>query len=164
MTPPGCLEATRCHAAAQMRYLGPHAFKHIHLLIGRHLYLQCKRGKTSRSILEGNMPACAEPLLCCCPKTCSLRLKSLAMQVLLLLKSSDRVMHDICHAFDACPAPPSAPVRHSLTLRKWIALKPERELRCFVRQRDLVGLCRSVLGVSFFVTLLLLLARETCCC
>ena len=61
------------------------------------------------------------------------------MQVLLLLKSSDRVMHDICHAFDACPGPPREPVRHALTLRKWIALRPERELRCFVRQHDLVG-------------------------
>ena len=69
-------------------------------------------------------------------------------------------MHDICHAFDACPAPPSEPVRHALTLRKWIALKPERELRCFVRQRDLIGLCTPVLEVSFFVNLLLLLAGK----
>lgn len=59
--------------------------------------------------------------------------------MLLLLKSSDRVAHDICHAFDACAAPPEAPVRHALALRKWIALKPERELRCFVRRCDLIG-------------------------
>ena len=61
------------------------------------------------------------------------------MQVLLLLKSSDRVAHDICHAFDSCEAPPSGPVQHALALRKWVALRPERELRCFVRQRELIG-------------------------
>ena len=61
------------------------------------------------------------------------------MQVLLLLKSSDRVAHDICHAFDGCKAPPSGPVQHALALRKWVALRPERELRCFVRQRELIG-------------------------
>ncbi len=62
-----------------------------------------------------------------------------AVQVLLLLKSSDRVMHDICHAFAACPAVPGARIAHTLALRRWVPLKPQRELRCFVRQRDLVG-------------------------
>ena len=61
------------------------------------------------------------------------------MQVLLLLKSSDRVVHDICHAFDGCPAVPGAPIAHTLALRRWVALKPQRELRCFVRQTDLIG-------------------------
>ena len=61
------------------------------------------------------------------------------MQVLLLLKSSDRVAHDICHAFDSCETAPSGPVQHVLALRKWIALRPERELRCFVRRRELIG-------------------------
>lgn len=59
--------------------------------------------------------------------------------MLLLLKSSDRVAHDICHAFDACALVPNEPVQHALALRKWIALKPERELRCFVKQHDLIG-------------------------
>ena len=65
------------------------------------------------------------------------------MQVLLLLKSSDRVAHDICHAFDSCEAAPSGPVQHTLALRKWFALRPERELRCFVRQRHLIGGCSA---------------------
>ena len=84
--------------------------------------------------------------------------------MLLLLKSSDRVMHDICHAFDACPAPPSEPVRHALMLRKWIALKPERELRCFVRQRDLIGLSAPILGVLVLGFLRLCLAANLSCC
>lgn len=64
------------------------------------------------------------------------------MQVLLLLKSSDRVVHDICHAFDGCPEVPGAPIAHTLALRRWVALKPQRELRCFVRQADLIGVPR----------------------
>lgn len=65
-----------------------------------------------------------------------------AVQVVLLLKSSDRVAHDVCHAFDACGgAPPdlARSVRYALALRKWVALKPEREFRCFVSARELVG-------------------------
>lgn len=61
------------------------------------------------------------------------------MQVLLLLKSSDRIAHDICNAFDGCLEKPAQPVAHTLALRKWVALKPEREFRCFVRGYDLVG-------------------------
>jgi len=45
----------------------------------------------------------------------------------------------MCHAFDACTLVPNEPVQHALALRKWIALKPERELRCFVKQHDLIG-------------------------
>lgn len=61
------------------------------------------------------------------------------MQVLLLLKSSDRIAHDICSAFDGCGRKPAEPIAYTLALRKWIALKPEREFRCFVRGHDLIG-------------------------
>jgi D123 len=36
----------------------------------------------------------------------SCKLCLLAAQVLLLLQSSDRIAHDICHAFDGCAFPP----------------------------------------------------------
>lgn len=62
------------------------------------------------------------------------------MQVLLLLKSSDRIAHDICHVFDGCTSRPVAPTEFILALRKWIPLRPEREFRCFVKDRDLIGL------------------------
>ena len=61
------------------------------------------------------------------------------MQVLLLLKSSDRIAHDICHAFDACTEAPAEPPEFHLALRKWIPLRPEREFRCFVKGHDLAG-------------------------
>jgi hypothetical protein len=75
---------------------------------------------------------------CSCPQHVSR-----AVQVLLLLKSSDRVAHDICHAYDACSAgvqqAQQQQQQHTLALRKWVNLKPEREFRCFVRARDLIG-------------------------
>ena len=62
-----------------------------------------------------------------------------ADEVVLLLKSSDRVADDICHAFDACPARPAEPVQHVLVLKKQYDLRPEREFRCFVRGHQLIG-------------------------
>ena len=62
-----------------------------------------------------------------------------ADEVVLLLKSSDRVADDICHAFDACPAGPAEPVQHVLVLKKQYDLRPEREFRCFVRGHQLIG-------------------------
>ena len=62
-----------------------------------------------------------------------------ADEVLLLLKSSDRIAHDICHAFDGCQNKPQQPVQYCLVLKKFYDLKPEREFRCFVRDHELVG-------------------------
>lgn len=112
-------------------------------------------------------------------------------QVVLMLKSSDRVAHDvdlirkhnppaieaacnteqpgICNSActDAAAVPPGSPtptpgvtaaaaaadgaasssttlpsVQPVLVLRKWFALRPEREFRCFIRCRRLVGICQ----------------------
>lgn len=86
-----------------------------------------------------------------------------ADEVLLLLKSSDRVSHDICSALpDAAAAearlrgdapPPAAgappPERHVLALREWRALRPEREVRCFLRGRGIVGACQRDVTQAF---------------
>ena len=61
------------------------------------------------------------------------------MQVLLLLKASDRVVHDICHATEACSGEAPQPLQFTLALRKWHTLRPGREFRCFVRGHNLVG-------------------------
>lgn len=58
----------------------------------------------------------------------------------MLLKSSDRVAHDICNAFDHCPDPAAPPVDYVLALRKWQNLRPESEFRCFIRNNALVGI------------------------
>mmetsp|Transcript_19512 Transcript_19512/g.37371 ORF Transcript_19512/g.37371 Transcript_19512/m.37371 type:complete len:389 (-) Transcript_19512:387-1553(-) len=67
-------------------------------------------------------------------------------EVLLLLKSSDAVIHDLCHVFDNCcdsPAEPKtlmpAPV---LVLKKWYDLRPSSEFRCFVRHGEYIGACQ----------------------
>ncbi|KAL0048552.1 hypothetical protein WJX82_005697 [Trebouxia sp. C0006] len=62
-----------------------------------------------------------------------------ADEVLLLLKSSDRVAHDICNTFDSCGGQPQQDVPYTLVLKKYYDLKPEREFRCFVQGHDLIG-------------------------
>lgn len=63
-----------------------------------------------------------------------------ADEVLLLLKSSDRIAHDICNAFDSCRDQPQQNVPYVLVLKKYYDLKPEREFRCFVQGHDLIGM------------------------
>ncbi|KAI0373888.1 D123-domain-containing protein [Pilatotrama ljubarskyi] len=67
--------------------------------------------------------------------------------VYLLLKSSDFVQHDLNPelVFDGCePAhtadDPSSPYDLELVLRKWYPVDRARELRCFVRQENLIGI------------------------
>ena len=63
----------------------------------------------------------------------------MAWQVVLLLKSSDRASHDICHTLPQCRSMAGTPLPLVLALRKWHALRPEREFRCFVRGHCLIG-------------------------
>ena len=79
-----------------------------------------------------------------------------ADEVLLLLKSSDRVAHDICNAFDSCGGQPQQDVPYTLVLKKYYDLKPEREFRCFVQGHDLIGM------FCFFVHSTLLVQHYGC--
>lgn len=70
-------------------------------------------------------------------------------EIALLLKSSDSLIHDLCHAYDSCSdRVESKPQKFYLALRKWYgSLRPEMEFRCFVRNQVLVGICqREVTG------------------
>ena len=65
--------------------------------------------------------------------------------ILLLLKASDFVSHDISHAYDACsdtsPDSPKTPKDMHLVLRPWReSLLPSLEFRCFVRSRSLIAI------------------------
>lgn len=75
-------------------------------------------------------------------------------EISLLLKASDNVVHDLCHAFDSCDDKSmDKPPHVVLALRKWYDLRPEMEFRGFVRDDILVGICqREVTG--FYATLL----------
>ena len=70
-------------------------------------------------------------------------------EIALLLRSSDSLIHDLCHAYDSCSDKSlSRPPNFYLALRKWYpSLRPEMEFRCFVRDRLLVGISqREVTG------------------
>ncbi|KAL0925050.1 hypothetical protein M5K25_003357 [Dendrobium thyrsiflorum] len=75
----------------------------------------------------------------------SLRCTSFA-EIALLLHSSDRAVHDLCHAVSSCSdhlsSSSSSPTfSFFLALRKFYpALRPEMEFRCFVRRRHLLGI------------------------
>jgi len=76
--------------------------------------------------------------------------------IYLLLKSSDFVTHDLEHAFDDCDsndeqgsndvAEDIKKIPYVLALRKWVQLNPSVEFRCFVRRRQLVGICQRDLN------------------
>lgn len=68
-----------------------------------------------------------------------LRAANSCLQVVILLKSSDRVLHDVSDAFDGCVSHPSTPPRLQLALRRYVDMRPEREFRCFVLNHVLIG-------------------------
>ncbi|KAL0452809.1 UNVERIFIED_CONTAM: Cell division cycle protein [Sesamum latifolium] len=76
-------------------------------------------------------------------------------EIVLLLRSSDSVVHDLCHAYDSCTdKTASRPSSFFLALRKWYpSLKPEMEFRCFVRHKLLVGICQREV-TNFYPALL----------
>ncbi|RVW39479.1 Cell division cycle protein 123-like [Vitis vinifera] len=70
-------------------------------------------------------------------------------EIALLLRASDSLIHDLCHAYDSCiDKSLSRPANFYLALRKWYpSLRPEMEFRCFVRDGCLVGISqREVTG------------------
>lgn len=78
--------------------------------------------------------------------------------VFLLLKSSDRIAHDIdtLQSILAENSPRSPLSKrfdflqksHVVALRKWYDLKPGREFRCFVKNNTLIGICQRDISVK----------------
>jgi len=72
-----------------------------------------------------------------------------ADEIILMLKASDRVSNDLCHAFDICVDfdPDNKPeVDFVLNLRKWYDFDKSRELRCFVVHKRLIGVSQRYLS------------------
>ncbi|KAK9130320.1 hypothetical protein Sjap_010807 [Stephania japonica] len=63
-------------------------------------------------------------------------------EISLLLRSSESLVHDLCHAFDSCVDKSLLrPPKFFLALRKWYSsLRPEMEFRCFARSKLLVAI------------------------
>nr|AFK43861.1 unknown [Lotus japonicus] len=76
-------------------------------------------------------------------------------EIALLFRSSDSLVHDLCHAYDSCQDKSSSrPQNFFLALRKWYpSLKPDMEFRCFVREQKLVGISQR--EVTTFYPILL---------
>ncbi|KAJ4975092.1 hypothetical protein NE237_000198 [Protea cynaroides] len=72
-------------------------------------------------------------------------------EIALLLRSSDTLIHDLCHAYDSCSDKTSSrPPTFFLALRKWYpSLLPEMEFRCFVRDRRLIGISQREVTVFY---------------
>jgi D123 len=72
-----------------------------------------------------------------------------ANEVYLLLKASDRVMHDLKFAYDQCADACSSARPHVLALRQWYRLSPGMQFRMFVRDGALVAISQRELDVYF---------------
>jgi hypothetical protein len=74
-------------------------------------------------------------------------------EIYLLFKSSDFITHDLEHPFDDCIDSPDdeevldvKDIPYALVLRKWFAINPSMEFRCFVRGRRLIAVCQRELN------------------
>ncbi|XP_065912630.1 translation initiation factor eIF2 assembly protein-like [Dysidea avara] len=74
--------------------------------------------------------AIGNTLRCTCPS-----------DVILLLKSSDFVMHDLSRVGEYCGLDQTLvpPGGFSLCLRRWVPINPSGEFRCFVKDSQLIG-------------------------
>ena len=65
-----------------------------------------------------------------------------SQDVFLLLKSSDRVVHDLTQPFKHCTdIDVDCPVKveYELVLKKWVDINPSMEFRCFIADNNLIG-------------------------
>jgi len=63
--------------------------------------------------------------------------------IFLLLKSSDFITHDLCEPFKFCHDDNNdllSTIQYVLVLRKWSALQPSKEFRCFVRNNRIIAI------------------------
>ncbi|WBW71206.1 translation initiation factor eIF2 assembly protein [Schizosaccharomyces osmophilus] len=76
-----------------------------------------------------------------------------AEDVLLILKSSDFVTHDLDYAFDDCIEEDNqeadstsqrfpSDFSHELILKEWFPIHPSTEFRCFVKGKNLIAVCQ----------------------
>ena len=63
-------------------------------------------------------------------------------EVFLLLKSSDKINHDLTYPFENChDSADSQSPTYTLALQEFAKLAPSREFRCFIREKKAVAIC-----------------------
>lgn len=75
--------------------------------------------------------------------------------VFLLLKSSDFINHDLNHAYEHCTDieyREDQKIQFNLVLRKWYDLQPSMEFRCFVKNKEIIGITQR--DMNFYPFLL----------
>ena len=86
--------------------------------------------------------------------------------IYLLFKSSDFITHDLEHAFDGCTPDPSlseteTEIPFHLVLRKSVpSVVTSMEFRCFVRRRQIIGICQRELNHYDFLPSLIPTLQE----
>jgi len=79
--------------------------------------------------------------------------------ILLLLKSSDFIVHDLDHPFENAVSANGSPLEpaeaswqtYELVLRKWYDLQPSMEFRCFVYEDELVAISQRDINYYEFL-------------
>lgn len=77
-----------------------------------------------------------------------------ASDVYLLLKASSYVAHDLTEVFndaDASESKDTSDVDYHLVLRKWVEMNPSVEFRCFVKDRQIVGITQRDMNYYEFL-------------
>mmetsp|Transcript_41785 Transcript_41785/g.93958 ORF Transcript_41785/g.93958 Transcript_41785/m.93958 type:complete len:340 (+) Transcript_41785:51-1070(+) len=84
-----------------------------------------------------------------------------ADDILMLLKGSDFIAHDLNHCFDDCAdaSDASRADTYSLVLRRWISIEESSEFRCFVADGKLLAVSQRMTS-AFFPHLSEMQARE----
>lgn len=70
-------------------------------------------------------------------------------EVLLLLKASDFIAHDLSHAYDQCSESRHASPDIVLNLRQWSYLQPSMEFRCFIADGRIIAISQRNCGHFF---------------
>lgn len=70
-------------------------------------------------------------------------------QIIMLLKSSDCIMHDLTEIFNKCEdKETNTEIDYYIVLRKWKIIEPASEFRCFVSHNKLIGKVKY--NIEFF--------------
>lgn len=71
--------------------------------------------------------------------------------IYLLLKSSTFTAHDLTSPFQDCvdKAEADTTVKYCVVLRRWMEINPAQEFRCYIKEKELIGMCQRDVSQSY---------------